>query len=36
VLVGVEFSYRDHATGDLLSANGFFRRQARQPPVAPL
>jgi FkbM family methyltransferase len=36
VLIGIEVSYRDHATGDLLSANGFFRRQARQPPVAPL
>jgi FkbM family methyltransferase len=36
VLTGIEVSYRDRATGDLLSANGFFRRQARQPPVAPL
>ena len=36
VLTGLEVSYRDRATGDLLSANGFFRRQARQPPVAPL
>ena len=26
VLTGIEVSFRDHATGDLLSANGFFRR----------
>jgi len=25
-LTGVEVSFRDRATGDLLSANGFFRR----------
>jgi FkbM family methyltransferase len=26
LLVGFEVSFRDHATGDLLSGNGFFRR----------
>jgi hypothetical protein len=25
-LTGIEVSFRDRATGDLLSANGFFRR----------
>jgi FkbM family methyltransferase len=25
-LTGIEVSYRDHATGDLLAVNGFFRR----------
>jgi len=29
-LTGIEVSFRDRATGDLLSANGFFRRVCRQ------